>query len=73
MVFKGSRIPEHTSDYRVAIFGAGGVGKSSIVVRFIKGTFNENYVPTIEDTYRQVLTFFFFLLKENMTFEFSEI
>ncbi|VDN04924.1 unnamed protein product [Thelazia callipaeda] len=51
---RGSRIPEHTSDYRVAVFGAGGVGKSSIVLRFIKGTFNENYVPTIEDTYRQI-------------------
>ncbi|VDN89028.1 unnamed protein product [Brugia pahangi] len=48
------RIPlEHTSDYRVAVFGAGGVGKSSIVQRFIKGTFNENYIPTIEDTFRQ--------------------
>uniref|UniRef100_A0A1I8EKB5 Ras family protein n=1 Tax=Wuchereria bancrofti TaxID=6293 RepID=A0A1I8EKB5_WUCBA len=45
--------PEHTSDYRVAVFGAGGVGKSSIVQRFIKGTFNENYIPTIEDTFRQ--------------------
>lgn len=26
----------------------------SIVLRFIKGTFPTNYIPTIEDTYRQV-------------------
>lgn len=36
------------------VFGAGGVGKSSLVLRFIKGTFRESYIPTIEDTYRQV-------------------
>lgn len=32
----------------------GGVGKSSLVLRFIKGTFKDSYIPTIEDTYRQV-------------------
>uniref|UniRef100_A0A0N5ATN2 GTP-binding protein Di-Ras2 n=1 Tax=Syphacia muris TaxID=451379 RepID=A0A0N5ATN2_9BILA len=47
---------EQVSEYRVAIFGAGGVGKSSIVMRFIKGTFSESYVPTVEDTYRQVIS-----------------
>ncbi|KAI1720003.1 ras family domain-containing protein [Ditylenchus destructor] len=44
------------ADYRVAVFGAGGVGKSSIVLRFIKNTFSESYVPTVEDTYTQVIT-----------------
>lgn len=43
-----------SGDYRVAVFGAGGVGKSSIVLRFVKGTFSDSYVPTIEDTYQQV-------------------
>uniref|UniRef100_A0A915KES1 GTP-binding protein Di-Ras2 n=1 Tax=Romanomermis culicivorax TaxID=13658 RepID=A0A915KES1_ROMCU len=44
-------MPEQSSDYRISIFGAGGVGKSSIVRRFVDGTFSETYVPTIEDTY----------------------
>lgn len=39
----------------------GGVGKSSLVLRFIKGTFRESYIPTIEDTYRQVKAFLFLL------------
>lgn len=47
-------MPEQSNDYRVVVFGAGGVGKSSIVLRFIKGTFRDSYIPTIEDTYRQV-------------------
>lgn len=49
-------MPEQSNDYRVAVFGAGGVGKSSLVLRFVRGTFRENYVPTIEDTYRQVIS-----------------
>lgn len=47
-------MPEQSNDYRVVVFGAGGVGKTSLVLRFVKGIFRENYVPTIEDTYRQV-------------------
>uniref|UniRef100_H2YV86 Small monomeric GTPase n=1 Tax=Ciona savignyi TaxID=51511 RepID=H2YV86_CIOSA len=49
-------MPDQSNDYRVVLFGAGGVGKSSLVLRFIKGTFRESYVPTIEDTYRQIVT-----------------
>lgn len=30
-------MPEQSNDYRVVVFGAGGVGKSSLVLRFIKG------------------------------------
>lgn len=49
-----TRSEQSNNDYRVVVFGAGGVGKSSLVLRFIKGTFRESYIPTIEDTYRQV-------------------
>ncbi|XP_016316598.1 GTP-binding protein Di-Ras1a [Sinocyclocheilus anshuiensis] len=49
-------MPEQSNDYRVVVFGAGGVGKSSLVLRFIKGTFRDTYIPTVEDTYRQVIS-----------------
>ncbi|KAF0044040.1 hypothetical protein F2P81_003198 [Scophthalmus maximus] len=53
---EGGRMPEQSNDYRVVVFGAGGVGKSSLVLRFVKGTFRDTYIPTVEDTYRQVIS-----------------
>lgn len=44
----GGRLEE----FKVAILGTGGVGKSALTLRIISGTFTPNYTPTIEDYYR---------------------
>jgi small GTP-binding protein len=42
-----------TSEYKVAIIGSTGVGKSSLCLQFARNKFPENYEPTIEDYYRK--------------------
>jgi hypothetical protein len=39
-------------ELRIGVYGDGGVGKSSLVLRFIADQFIEDYDPTIEDSYR---------------------
>ena len=46
----------HLDEFKVAILGAGGVGKSALTLRIISGTFTPNYTPTIEDYYRHETT-----------------
>jgi GTPase KRas protein len=44
-------------DYKVAIIGSTGVGKSSLCLQFSRNKFPENYEPTIEDYYRKQIMF----------------
>lgn len=48
-------MPEQSNDYRVVVFGAGGVGKSSLVLRFVKGKFSDpaGKYPTIQLIHHQ--------------------
>ena len=66
-------MPECANDYRVVVFGSGGVGKTSLVLRFINGTFNTNYIPTVEDTYRKVWSNYLNLRIENFAALIMEI
>lgn len=51
-------VTHDANDYRVVVFGAAGVGKSSIVQQFVHGSYRESYTPTVEDTYRKVILVF---------------
>jgi len=45
------------SAIKIVVIGSGGVGKSALCVRFVKGMFIEEYDPTIEDTYLKQLDY----------------
>ncbi|KAH9028506.1 P-loop containing nucleoside triphosphate hydrolase protein [Lactarius hengduanensis] len=40
-------------EFNAVVLGAGGVGKSALTVRFMRGEFVENYDPTIQEEYRR--------------------
>jgi len=42
--------------YKIALLGVGGVGKSCITLKYIKGAFSEIYDPSIEDAFRHQVT-----------------
>lgn len=37
--------------FRLAVLGSGKVGKTSIIRRYLHGTFDEKYKETVEDLY----------------------
>lgn len=36
--------------YKIVVFGSGGVGKSSLILRFVHDTFSSEYLPTVSKT-----------------------
>ncbi|CAF0749767.1 unnamed protein product [Rotaria sordida] len=43
------------SEYKICIFGSGGVGKSCLTMQFVQGIFMPKYDPTIEDVYKKTV------------------
>jgi len=41
------------SSFKLIVMGSGGVGKSSITARYVRGEFKELYDPTVEDSYNK--------------------
>jgi GTPase SAR1 family protein len=39
-------------EVKIGVYGAGGVGKSALAIRFLCGNFLDEYDPTLEDNYR---------------------
>lgn len=40
---------------KLVVLGAGGVGKTSLVVQYLEGFFSTTYKPTVEDYYRHTI------------------
>ncbi|KAL9984132.1 hypothetical protein ACROYT_G006395 [Oculina patagonica] len=47
------KLPLPRNVFNVVVLGAGGVGKTSLVTRFVKNEFSEDYIPTVEDLYER--------------------
>jgi small GTP-binding protein len=48
-------VPFRMSDpsYKIAVLGSGGVGKTCLILRFLRDTFDADYVPTIQDSFEK--------------------
>lgn len=47
--------PSTRKESKLVILGAGGVGKTSLVLQFLQGFFSTAYKPTVEDCYSHTL------------------
>ena len=52
---KGISVVGKINNYKLAVFGSGAVGKSSLINRFINADFSGEYIPTVEDAHRYFL------------------
>jgi small GTP-binding protein len=48
--------PIDESKVRLGIFGGGGVGKTAIILRYVRGEFTEEYIPTLADDFSKDIT-----------------
>ena len=45
-------ITNNENHYKIVVLGTGAVGKSCLTIRFIMNLFTEDYIPTLQDTFR---------------------
>jgi GTPase KRas protein len=50
---KSTRHENNMREFKLAVVGGGGVGKSALTVQFVQNIFLDYYDPTIEDSYRK--------------------
>ena len=41
-------------NYKIAVLGAGAVGKSSVTIRYLHGNFTDDYSPTLQEVFRKI-------------------
>jgi small GTP-binding protein len=44
-----------TNTFRIVVLGPGGVGKTCVILRFLRNTFDPEYITTIQDTFEKTI------------------